>query len=52
MRNMKSCEMETVMSAPEKRQFVWNRRLAQLDYDSQIDSAKSEGRAEGTFATF
>ena len=47
MRNMKSCEMETVMSTPEKRQFEWNRRLAQLDYNSQIDSARSEGRAEG-----
>ena len=40
-------EMEAVMSSPEKRQFVWNRRLAQLDYNSQIDSARSEGRAEG-----
>ena len=39
--------MEAVMSSPEKRQFVWNRRLAQLDYNSQIDSARSEGRAEG-----
>ena len=43
MRNMKSFEMEAVMSSPEKRQFVWNRRLAQLDYNSQIDSARSEG---------
>ena len=40
-------EMEAVMSSPEKRQFVWNRRLAQLDYNSQIDSARSEGREEG-----
>ena len=40
-------EMEAVMSSPEKRQFVWNRRLAQLDYISQIDSARNEGRAEG-----
>ena len=39
--------MEAVMSSPEKRQFVWNRRLAQLDYNSQLDSARSEGRAEG-----
>ena len=33
-------EMEAVMSSPEKRQFVWNRRLAQLDYNAQIDSAR------------
>lgn len=40
-------EMEAVMSSPEKRQFVWNRRLAQLDYNSQIDSARDEGKTEG-----
>ena len=40
-------EMEAVMSSPEKRQFVWNSRLAQLDYRSQINSAKSEGIEEG-----
>ena len=39
-------EMEAVMSSPEKRQFVWNRRLAQLDYNSQIGSAKQEGFVE------
>lgn len=40
-------EMEAVMSSPEKRQFVWNRRLAQLDYNSQIESARDEGKMEG-----
>jgi len=36
-------QMQTVMSNPQQRQIIWNRRLAQLDHDSQISSAKAEG---------
>ena len=39
--------MQTVMSTPEQRQMIWSRRLAQLDRDSQLTSARAEGRTEG-----
>ena len=37
--------METIMSKPSERQLLWDRKLAQMDYDSQIASAKKEGEA-------
>ncbi len=40
-------QMQTVMSTPEQRQMIWSRRLAQLDRDSQLTSARAEGKAEG-----
>jgi len=40
-------QMQTVMSTPEQRQMIWSRRLAQLDRDSQLTSARAEGRTEG-----
>ena len=39
--------MRTIMNTPEQRQIVWDRRLAQLDYDSQMESARNEGLAQG-----
>ena len=39
--------MQTIMSTPEQRQMIWSRRMAQMDYDTQIDSARKEGRLEG-----
>ena len=39
--------MQTIMSTPEQRQMIWSRRMAQMDYDTQIDSARKEGWAEG-----
>ena len=41
-------QMQTIMSTPEQRQMIWSRRMAQLDYNSQINSARKEGRTEGT----
>ncbi|MBQ9009658.1 MAG: hypothetical protein IJ088_10050 [Clostridia bacterium] len=35
------------INSPEEREPAWRRRLAQLDYRSQIDSAWREGYAEG-----
>ena len=37
--------MRTIMNTPEQRQLVWDRRLAQLDYDSQMESARNEGES-------
>ena len=48
-------QMRTIMNSPEQRQIVWDRKLAQMDYDTQIESARNkgrdEGRAEGKMAT-
>ena len=35
--------MQTMMSTPEQRQMIWSRRMAQMDYDTQMDSARKEG---------
>ena len=40
-------QMQTIMSLPEQRQMIWSRKMAQMDYDTQMDSAKKAGRAEG-----
>ena len=40
-------QMQTIMSTPEQRQMIWSRRMAQMDYDTQMDSARKEGWAEG-----
>ena len=31
------------MSNQQQRQFIWSRRLAQMDHDSQMASARAEG---------
>ena len=36
-------QMQAVMSNEQQRQMIWSRRLAQMDHDSLIDSAKEEG---------
>lgn len=40
-------QMVTIMSTPEQRQIIWNRKLAQMDYDTQMESARNAGKAEG-----
>ena len=44
-------QMQTIMGSQEQRQMIWSRRLAQLDYESMMSSARKkgleEGRAEG-----
>ena len=39
---MKENQMQTAMSNQQQRQMIWSRRMAQMDHDSQIASAKSE----------
>jgi len=41
--------METIMSSPEQRQRILNRRKALLDYKSQIEDAEAKGKTEGAF---
>ena len=38
--------MRTIMNSPEQRQIVWDRKLAQMDYDTQMESARNEGKME------
>ena len=38
--------MQTAMSNQQQRQIIWSRKLAQMDHDSQVDSAKREGANE------
>jgi hypothetical protein len=40
-------QMQAAMSNQQQRQFIWSRRLAQMDHDSQMASARAEGRTEG-----
>ena len=42
--------MQTAMSNQQQRQMIWSRKLAQMDHDTQLASAKKEGRAEGRTA--
>ena len=35
--------MQTIMSTPDQRQIVLDRRMAELDYTSQMASAKKKG---------
>ena len=39
------------MNSPEQRQIVWDRKLAQMDYDTQMESARNKGWDEGKMAT-
>ena len=39
--------MRTIMNSPEQRQIVWDRKLAQIDYDTQMESARNKGITEG-----
>ena len=39
--------MEGIMSNPIQRQLVWNRHLALMDYNSELISAREEGREQG-----
>ena len=36
-------QMQTAMSDEQRRQLIWSRKLAKMDHDSLIDSAKEEG---------
>ncbi len=40
--------MEAIMSSPEQRQRILNRRKALLDYKSEIEDAEAKGEARGT----
>ncbi len=39
--------MEVIMSSPEQRRIIWDRRKALLDERTLLAEAKAEGRAEG-----
>ena len=39
--------MEVIMATPSQRQKIWERKLALMDYNTEIYSAREEGRAEG-----
>ena len=39
--------MEAIMSNNKQRQMLWDRKMAQWDYDSQMRSARNEGRRIG-----
>ena len=39
--------METIMSSPEQRQRILNRRKALLDYKSEMEEAEARGEARG-----
>ena len=36
-------QMQTAMSNQQQRQMIWSRKLAQMDHDTQLDSARKEG---------
>ena len=36
-------QMQTAMSNQQQRQMIWSRRMAQMDHDSQMASARTEG---------
>ena len=40
-------QMQTIMGSAEQRQMIWSRRMAQLDYESMMSSARKEGLAAG-----
>ena len=39
--------MEAIMSDNKQRQMLWDRKMAQWDYESQMKSARNEGRRIG-----
>ena len=39
--------MEAIMSTPDQRQMIWNRRKALLDYKSEIEDAEVRGEVKG-----
>ena len=39
--------MEAIMSSPEQRRIIWDRRKALLDERTLLAEAKAEGKAEG-----
>ena len=39
--------MEAIMSFPEQRRIIWDRRKALLDERTLLAEAKAEGKAEG-----
>ena len=39
--------MEPIMKEPSQRQLLWERKLALMDYNTEIRSARQEGRQEG-----
>ena len=44
-------QMRVIMSTPDQRQIVWNRKLAEIDYRSQITEEREQGAREGTMDT-
>ena len=40
-------QMRVIMSTPDQRQIVWNRKLAEIDYRSQILEERKKGIAQG-----
>ena len=39
-------QMRIIMSKPDQRQIIWERRRAQLDFESQMKSERKEGRID------
>ena len=39
--------MELIMKEPSQRQLLWERKLALMDYNTEMRSAREEGRQEG-----
>ena len=39
--------MELIMKEPSQRQLLWERKLALMDYNTEIRSARQEGLQEG-----
>ena len=39
--------MELIMTNPSQRQLLWERKLALMDYNTEMRSAREEGRQEG-----
>ena len=44
-------QMRTIMSSPDQRQLIWSRRLARMDYESQMHSERAEGHKEEKYGT-
>ena len=40
-------QMRVIMSTPDQRQIVWNRKLAEIDYRSQILEERKKGIEQG-----
>ena len=37
--------MSTIKNSPEQRETSWDRKLAQMDYDTQMESARNKGES-------